>query len=189
VIVERNVPIATVTLNRPERLNALSDEVMRVLVGALGEMDADRDIHAIVLTGSERASAAGADIDEMAGMSAIDFAFGERVERWDALRRRSTILAGRTLSAAEAERAGLVARVVARETVVSEAQDAARAIAARGPIAQRRAREALDWAADMGLSDGLAFERKSLYLAFASEDAREELEAFTEQRRPQWSWK
>jgi len=90
---------------------------------------------------------------------------------------------------AEAERAGLVARVVARETVVREAQDAARAIAARAPIAQRLAREAIDRAADMGLGDGLAFERKSLYLAFASEDAHEGLEAFTQQRRPQWSWR
>jgi enoyl-CoA hydratase len=188
----------------------------------------------------------------MAGMAAIEFAFDERVERWDMLRRRSTpliaavsghclgggcelamlcdliiaadtarfgqpetsvgiipgaggtqrlvraigkakamdvILAGRTLSAAEAERAGLVARVVARETVVREAQDAARAIAARAPIAQRRAREAIDRAADMGVGDGLAFERKSLYLAFASEDAHEGLEAFTQQRRPQWSWR
>jgi enoyl-CoA hydratase len=188
----------------------------------------------------------------MASASAIEFAFGERVEQWDALRRLSTpliaavsghclgggcelamvcdfiiasegarfgqpetgvgiipgaggtqrlvraigkakamdvILTGRTLSALEAEAAGLVARVVAREVVVREAQAAAHAIAARAPIAQRLAREAVDKAADMGLSDGLAFERKSLYLAFASADAREGLEAFTQRRRPQWSWR
>jgi enoyl-CoA hydratase len=252
VIVERDGPVATVTMNRPEQLNALSDELMRGLVDALTELDADRDVRAIVLAGSTRAFAAGADIKEMASTSAMEFAFGNRVEQWDALRRLATpllaavsgyclgggcelamlcdfiiaadtalfgqpetgvgiipgaggtqrlvraigkakamdvILTGRTLSALEAERAGLVARVVAREAVLAEAQDAARAIAARAPIAQRLAREAVDRAADMGLGDGLAFERKSLYLAFASEDAREGLEAFSQRRRPQWSWK
>jgi enoyl-CoA hydratase len=99
------------------------------------------------------------------------------------------VLTGRTLSAREAERAGLVARVVAREMVVREAQSVAAEIARRAPIAQRLAREAIDKAADMGLADGLAFERKSLYLAFASEDAREGLIAFTDRRAPQWSWK
>jgi enoyl-CoA hydratase len=99
------------------------------------------------------------------------------------------ILTGRTLTAVEAERAGLVARVVTGEMVVREAQSAARAIAARAPIAQRLAREAVDRAAVMGLSDGPAFERKSLYLAFASEDAHEGLAAFSERREPKWSWK
>jgi enoyl-CoA hydratase len=99
------------------------------------------------------------------------------------------ILTGRTLTAREAERAGLVARVVTREMVVREAQDAAREIASRAPIAQRLAREAVDKAADMGLADGLAYERKSMYLAFASEDAQEGLSAFNERRSPEWSWK
>jgi enoyl-CoA hydratase len=252
VIVERDGAVTTVTMNRPGQLNALADELMGALVGALTELDADRDVRAIVLAGSERAFAAGADIKEMAGRTAIEFAFAARVEQWDAIRGLATpliaavaghclgggcelamlcdviiagdnasfgqpetsvgiipgaggtqrlvraigkakamdvILTGRTLSASDAERAGLVSRVVAREMVVREAQDAARAIAERAPIATLLAREAVDRAADMGLSDGLAFERKSLYLAFASEDAREGLQAFTERRRPQWSWK
>jgi enoyl-CoA hydratase len=252
ILLERDGLIATVTLNRPERLNALSDELMRALVETLAELDRDRDVRAIVLTGGERAFAAGADISEMASTPAMEFAFGERVEQWDALRRLTTpliaavsghclgggcelamlcdliiasdtarfgqpetsvglipgaggtqrlaraigkakamdvILTGRTLSAVEAERAGLVARVVAREMVVREAQAAAHAIAERAPIAQRLAREAVDRGADMGLGEGLQFERKSLYLAFASDDAREGLQAFTEQRRPRWSWK
>jgi enoyl-CoA hydratase len=252
VLVERDGSIATTIMNRPEQLNALSDELMSAVVAALTELDADRDIQAIVLTGGERAFAAGADIKQMASVSAMEFAFGGRVEHWDALRRLSTpliaavsghclgggcelamlcdfiiagdsanfgqpetsvgiipgaggtqrlvravgkakamdvILTGRTLSAHEAERAGLVARVVAHEMVIREAQDAARAIASRAPIAQRLAREAVDRAADMGLADGLAFERKSFYLAFASEDAREGLSAFTERRRPRWSSK
>lgn len=252
VLVERSGQIATVTLNRPEQLNALSDELMEALVSELTTLDEDRELRAIVLTGAERAFAAGADIKQMASMSPVDFAFGNRVEQWDALRALATpliaavaghclgggcelamtcdliiaadsasfgqpetavgiipgaggtqrlvraigkakamdvILTGRVLSAAEAERAGLVARVVARERVVAEARDVARAIASRAPIAQRLAREAVDRAADMGLADGLAFERKSLYLAFASEDAGEGLTAFNERRRPQWSWK
>jgi enoyl-CoA hydratase len=252
VLVERDGLIATVTMNRPDQLNALSDELMRGIVSAMVELDADRNVRAIVLTGSERAFAAGADIKRMAATTPMEFAFGEYVERWDALRRLNTpliaavsghclgggcelamlcdfvvasesaifgqpetgvgiipgaggtqrlvraigkakamdvILTGRTLTAEEAERAGLVARVVAREMCVREAQAAAHAIAARAPIAQRLAREAVDRAADMGLGDGLAFERKSLYLAFASEDAREGLSAFNDRRRPEWSWR
>jgi enoyl-CoA hydratase/carnithine racemase len=167
VLVERDGLVGTVTLNRPKQLNALSDELMRATVAALVELDGDHDIRAIVLTGSERAFAAGADIKQMASSTAMD-----------------VILTGRTLSAREAEQAGLVSRVVTREMVVREAQSAAEAIARKAPIAQRLAREAIDKAADMGLADGLAFERKSLYLAFASDDAREGLTAFTEHRRP-----
>jgi enoyl-CoA hydratase len=252
VLVDRDEPIATVTMNRPGQLNALSNELMSGVVQAMQELDRDREIRAIVLTGSERAFAAGADIKEMSSLTPIEFAFGARVEQWDALRAIRTpliaavsghclgggcelamicdlviasetasfgqpetgvgiipgaggtqrlvraigkakamdvILTGRTLSAAEAERAGLVSRVVTREMYLREAQSVARAVAARAPIAQRLAKEAVDRASDMGLGDGLAFERKSLYLAFASEDAREGLEAFSERRRPEWSWK
>jgi enoyl-CoA hydratase len=251
VLVDRDGAIATVTLNRPEQLNALSDEMMRAVVDALRALDGDRDIRCIVLTGSPRAFAAGADIKEMAGTDAMTFAFADRVEQWDALRRVGTplvaavsghclgggcelamlcdlivasdtasfgqpetsvgiipgaggtqrlvravgkakamdvILTGRTLDAHEAERAGLVARVVAREACLAEAQAVARRIATRAPIAQRLAKEAVDRAADMGLAEGLAFERKALYLAFASQDAREGLTAFTQRRAPQWSW-
>jgi enoyl-CoA hydratase len=251
VLVERGELIATVTMNRPERLNALSHEMMGAVASALVELDGDHSVRAIVLAGSERAFAAGADIKEMAATTAMEFAFGAHVEQLDAIRRLNTpliaavsghclgggcelammcdlivasetasfglpetgvgiipgaggtqrlvravgkakamdvILTGRTLDAYEAERAGLVARVVAREMWLREAQAAAHAIAARAPIAQRLAREAVDRAADLGLDDGLAFERKSLYLAFASQDAREGLTAFTERRRPQWSW-
>ncbi|MDQ6817860.1 MAG: enoyl-CoA hydratase-related protein [Actinomycetota bacterium] len=252
VLVERDAPIATVTMNRPEQLNALSNELMSGVVEAMQELDRDRAIRAIVLTGSERAFAAGADIKEMSSLTPIEFAFGARVEQWDALRAIRTpllaavsghclgggcelamicdiviasetasfgqpetgvgiipgaggtqrlvraigkpkamdvILSGRRLDAAEAERAGLVSRVVTSEMYLREAQDVARRVATRAPIAQRLAKEAVDRAADMGLADGLAFERKSLYLAFASEDAHEGLAAFSERRSPRWSWK
>src|SRR6184192_472827 len=86
VVVEREAPIAVVLLNRPEQLNALSDELMEQLVAALEELDRDDDVRAIVLGGSERAFAAGADIGELARASAIDLYYQRRVEHWDAIR-------------------------------------------------------------------------------------------------------
>jgi enoyl-CoA hydratase len=93
------------------------------------------------------------------------------------------------LTAHEALAAGLVARVVAREAWLGEARRVAGEIAARAPVAQRLARESLDRAFETGLDSGLDFERKALYLAFASEDAREGLTAFVEKRRPEWKSK
>src|ERR687888_761669 len=86
VLVERDGPIAVVLLNRPEQLNALSDELMDELVTKLRDLDADEAIRCIVLGGSERAFAAGADIGELAQASAIDLYYQRRVERWDAIR-------------------------------------------------------------------------------------------------------
>jgi enoyl-CoA hydratase len=99
------------------------------------------------------------------------------------------VLTGRVLTAHEALAAGLVARVVAREAWLEEGRRAAREIAARAPVAQRLARESVDRAFETGLDTGLDFERKALYLAFASEDAREGLSAFVEKRRPEWKSK
>jgi enoyl-CoA hydratase len=96
------------------------------------------------------------------------------------------ILSGRFLTAEEAERAGLVARVVAREAWLEEAKAVARAIASKGSIAQRLAKESVNLAFESSLETGLDFERKLLYLAFASEDAREGLTAFTEKRKPEF---
>jgi enoyl-CoA hydratase len=96
------------------------------------------------------------------------------------------VLTGRILTAHEALAAGLVARVVAREAWLDEARRVAGEIATRAPVAQRLARESIDRAFETGLDSGLDFERKALYLAFASEDAREGLSAFVEKRRPEW---
>jgi len=96
------------------------------------------------------------------------------------------VLSGRTLTAREALSAGLVARVVAREAWLDEARGVAAEIAGRAPVAQRLAKEALDRAFETGLDSGLDFERKALYLAFASADAREGLQAFVDKRRPEW---
>jgi enoyl-CoA hydratase len=247
VLVEREPPVGIVLLNRPEALNALNDEVMGLLVDSLEELDADDGIGCIVLGGSEKAFAAGADIGQMAEASAMDMYEARRIDRWDAIRRTRTplvaavsgfclgggnelamacdlivasetarfgqpetglgiipgaggtqrltravgkakamdvILSGRFLTADEAERAGLVARVVAKEAWLEEAKAVARAIAEKGPIAQRLAKESVNRAYESTLETGLDYERKALYLAFASEDAHEGLTAFTEKRKP-----
>ena len=86
VLAEREAAVAVVLLNRPQQLNALSDELMDELVSTLRELDRDEEIRAIVLGGNERAFAAGADIGELAQSSAIDLYYQRRVERWDAIR-------------------------------------------------------------------------------------------------------
>jgi enoyl-CoA hydratase len=249
VLVERDGAIAVVLLNRPDQLNALSDELMEELVSALTELDRDEGVRAIVLGGSERAFAAGADIGELAQASAIDLYYQRRIERWDAIRglwtpliaavsgyclgggcelamacdlivasesaqfgqpetglgiipgaggtQRLTravgkalamdvILSGRRLSADEALAAGLVARVVPQEAWLEEAKALAREIAEKGPVGTRLAKESVDRAFETTLTAGLEAERRALYLAFASEDAKEGLTAFTEKRKPEF---
>jgi enoyl-CoA hydratase len=246
---DRDGAVAVVLLNRPEQLNALSDELMDELVSTLEELDRDESVRAIVLGGNDRAFAAGADIGELAQASAIDLYYQRRVERWDAIRglwtplvaavsgyclgggselalscdlivasetaqfgqpetglgiipgaggtQRLTravgkavamdvILSGRRLNADEALQAGIVARVVAKEAWLEEAKRVARHIAEKGPVATRLAKESVDRAYETTLGAGLEAERRALYLAFASEDAREGLTAFTEKRKPEF---
>jgi enoyl-CoA hydratase len=252
VLVERDGLIAVVLLNRPDALNALSDELMEALVSALVELDRDQEVRCIVLGGSERVFAAGADIAELAKASPIDLYYQRRVERWDAIAglwtplvaavsgyclgggcelamacdlivasetaqfgqpetgvgvipgaggtQRLTravgkslamdvILSGRFLSADEALRAGLVARVVAREAWLDEAKRVARAIAEKAPVATRLAKEAVDRSFESPLTLGLEYERRLLALAFASADAKEGLNAFLEKRKPDFQGK
>jgi enoyl-CoA hydratase len=247
VLVERDEPIAVVLLNRPKQLNALSDQLMEALVDALRELDGDKAIRCIVVGGSERAFAAGADIGQLAQASPIAMYYQRRVDRWDEIRALWTplvaavsgfclgggcelamacdlivasetarfgqpetglglipgaggtqrltravgkavamdvILSGRFLSANEALRAGLAARVVAKEAWLAEAKRVAREIAAKGPVATRLAKEAVDRAFEGPLTLGIEYERRLLYLALASEDAKEGLTAFLEKRRP-----
>jgi enoyl-CoA hydratase len=249
VLAERDGPVALVLLNRPEALNALSDELMDELVAQVVEFDRDETVRCIVLGGSEHAFAAGADIGELARSSAIDFYYQRRVERWDAIRgvwkplvaavsgfclgggcelamscdlivasetavfgqpetslgiipgaggtQRLTravgkalamdmILSGRRLGAEEALTAGLVSRVVAREAWLEEAKRVAGEIAKKGPVATRLAKESVNRAYETTLQAGLEAERRALYLAFASEDAKEGLLAFIEKREPEF---
>jgi enoyl-CoA hydratase len=247
VLVERDEPVAVVTLNRPKQLNALSDDLMEELVERLQELDGDAGIRCIVLAGSERAFAAGADIRQLAEASTIELYYQRRVERWDTIRELWTplvaavsgfclgggcelamacdlivasetakfgqpetglgiipgaggtqrltravgkatamdvILSGRFLSAREALDAGLVARLVAQEAWLEETKRVARDIAAKGPVATRLAKEAVDRAYEGPLTLGLEYERRLLALVFASEDSKEGLTAFMEKRRP-----
>lgn len=86
VLTERDGPIAVVTLNRPDALNALSDALMEQLVSTLTELDRDDEVRCVVLAGNDKAFAAGADIAELARSSAIDLYYQRRIERWDAIR-------------------------------------------------------------------------------------------------------
>jgi enoyl-CoA hydratase len=238
-----------VLLNRPKQLNALSTELMDELAGALKELDADDAIRAIVVGGSERAFAAGADIEELSRATPIDLLYQRRMENWEVIRNLWTplvaavsgyclgggcelaltcdvviasetaqlgqpetnlgiipgaggtqrwarvagkaiamdvILSGRFLSAREALSAGLVSRVVAKEVWLEEAKRVARAIAAKGPVGIRLAKDSVDRAYESTLTLGLEYERRALYLAFASEDAKEGLNAFLEKRPPEF---
>ncbi len=249
VRVEREEPIAVVLLDRPQQLNALSDDLMDELVSVLRDLDDDESIRCIVLGGSERAFAAGADIGELATASPIDLYYQRRIDRWDAIRSLWTpvvaavsgyclgggcelamvcdlivasesavfgqpetgvgiipgaggtqrltravgksvamdvVLSGRRLNAREALESGLVARVVVREAWLDEARRLAREIASKAPVATRLAKEAVDHAYEGGLGYGLDYERRAMYLAFASADAREGLNAFLEKRRPEF---
>jgi enoyl-CoA hydratase len=246
VVSERDGAIAVVTMNRPDRLNALNDELIGGVVVALEDADRDAEVRAIVLAGGEKAFAAGADIGQMATATAMEMHEArERIELWDRIRAVRTpivaavsgyclgggnelalacdlivaspsaqfgqpetgvgiipgaggtqrltravgksiamdvILSGRFLTAEEALSAGLVARIA--DDWLGEAKAVAAAIAAKAPVATRLAKELVDHAFETTLSAGVAAERKALYLAFASEDAREGLSAFVEKREP-----
>jgi enoyl-CoA hydratase len=249
VVHERDGAVGVVLLNRPRQLNALSGELMEALVDALESLDADPEVRAIVVGGDERAFAAGADIDELAGGTPISLYEGRRIERWDRIQALRTpivaavsgyclgggcelamacdlivasetarfgqpeinlgvhpgaggtqrltravgkaiamdmILTGRMLSAREALAFGLVARVVAKEAWLAEARRVAHEIASKSPVALRLAKEAVDRAFEAPLSLGIDYERRSFYLARASEDAEEGLRAFVEKRKPEF---
>ena len=252
VLVERQPEqrTALVRLNRPQQLNALNGATMDALCTALEELDRDEAVRAIVVTGNERAFAAGADIGEMAGATPIDMLLTNRIGQWDRIRRISKpviaavngwclgggcelamtldlivageearfgqpeigigvipgaggtqrltraigkskamemILTGEPITAAEAERAGLVARVTQDELCVEDALALAAKMAEKSPIALRLAKEAVNAAYEMRLTDALAHERRLFYLLFASEDQKEGMAAFLEKRSPDFT--
>ncbi|HSM38754.1 MAG TPA: enoyl-CoA hydratase-related protein [Candidatus Limnocylindrales bacterium] len=249
VLVERQAEARTalVRLNRPKQLNALNGPFMDELCEALEELDRDDAVRAIVVTGSERAFAAGADIGEMADATPIDMLRTNRIAQWDRIRRigkpviaavngwclgggcelamtldlilagegakfgqpeinigvipgaggtqrltraigksraMEMILTGEPMGAAEAADRGLVARVVPDELLVEDALALAARIATKSPVALRLAKEAVNAAYEMSLTDALAHERRLFYLLFASEDQKEGMAAFLEKREP-----
>src|SRR2546422_4248807 len=224
VIVEKDGPIAVVTLNRPQALNALSYALVKDLSLAMQELDHDNDMRVIIVTGREKVFAAGADIKEMAERGPFDERIHERLGYRDQInkitkpviaavsgfalgggcelamscdiiiasetarfgqpevnlgiipgsggtqrltrtvgkyRAMEMVLAGETMSAADAERFGLVNRVVPVEVLLDEAKNIAKKIAAKPVLAVKAAKEAVLKSANTALDEGLEFERKS----------------------------
>lgn len=249
ILVETVGRVGLVRLNRPKALNALNATLIRELVTALEAFDADPAIGAMVITGSERAFAAGADIKEMADASPVDLLQRDFIAPLDRLVKlhkpliaavsgyclgggnelamtcdmivasesarfgqpeinlgvipgaggtqrlvravgkavaMEMVLNNRTLNAAEAERYGLVNRVVPVERYLDEALALAEQIAARAPLALRLAREAVNHAYESFLTDGLADERRAFFLLFSSADQKEGMQAFVEKRPANW---
>jgi enoyl-CoA hydratase len=249
ILVETHDKVGLVRLNRPQAMNALNNELLAELMEALSNFDQDPEIGTIVITGSERAFAAGADIKEMADATPVEMLQQNRVGQFDRLRlikkpviaaisgwclgggceiamacdmiiaaesarfgqpeitigvipgaggtQRLTravgkavamemILNNRILTAEEAQRFGLVNRVVPVERYLDEALDLAAEIASRAPVAVRLAKEAILQAFETSLADGLADERRAFYLLFATQDQKEGMAAFIEKRKPEW---
>jgi enoyl-CoA hydratase len=240
--------VALVRLNRPEALNALNSALLGELVTVLDRLEADEDVRCVVLTGSERAFAAGADIKEMsdksyAQMFKADFftAPAQRIERFrkpiiaavagyalgggcelammcDFIIAAETakfgqpeinlgvmpgiggtqrltrfvgkskamdmILTARMMDAAEAERSGLVSRVVAADKLIEEAMGAAKKIAAQSPLAVMMNKELVQTAYETTLTQGVATERRLFHSLFAFEDQTEGMAAFVDKRKP-----
>ncbi|HEX3429408.1 MAG TPA: enoyl-CoA hydratase [Rhizomicrobium sp.] len=248
ILVRREGAVAIVTLNRPKALNALNSELLAELVAALEAIDADDTLHAAVVTGSERAFAAGADIREMASKSYMDMYkanfFAGAADRIAAIRKpviaavagyalgggcelamlcdfiiaadnakfgqpeihlgvmpgiggtqrlarfvgkskaMDMCLTGRNMDAAEAERAGLVARVVPLADLLAEATKAAQAIAEQSLPVVMMTKEAINRAYETTLAEGIRFERRVFHAMFATEDQKEGMAAFAEKRKP-----
>lgn len=238
--------VGVITLNRPKQLNALNDQLMNELGAALKAFDADEKIGCIVLTGSERAFAAGADIGAMAQYSFADAYKGDYITRnWEQIRsiRKPVIaavsgfalgggcelammcdfiiaadnakfgqpeiklgvipgaggtqrlpravgkakamdmaLTARMMDASEAERAGLVSRVVPFEKLMDEALGAALIISGFSQIAVMAAKESVNRAFEGTLSDGVMFERRLFHALFATQDQKEGMDAFVNKR-------
>jgi len=245
--------LGMIALNRPEALNALNTKMVTELISALNEFEADEEVRCVVIYGSERAFSAGADIKEMADMTAVQMAMtGHFFPLWDKIGRypkpivgalsgfvlggglelamscdvliasettqfgqpeidigvmpggggtqrltsavgkykaMEMVLTGKRIGAEEAKTLGLVSRVVPKETYLSEAKKVAGEIAAKSPVAVRLAKMAVNKAFEMGLGDGLDFERELFYLLFASEDKAEGMKAFMEKRKPEFRGK
>ena len=249
IIVETKGRVGIIRLNRPQALNALNKALMIELVQAIDAYETDDNIGCLLITGSDKAFAAGADIKEMADKSFIDVYLGNFAASWDhATRARKPIVAavagfalgggcelamhcdiiiaadsakfgqpeiklgvipgiggtqrltravgkakamdmiltGRNMDAAEAERAGLVARVVPAASLMDEAMKVADTIATMSLPSVLAGKEAINRAFESPLAEGVIFERRIFHALFATDDQKEGMKAFVEKRKPQW---
>ena len=253
ILVETRGRVGLATLNRPKALNALNDALMNELGDALAKFDADDGIGAIVITGSDRAFAAGADIGAMKDRGYRDVYMGEFVTRnWERMKSvrkpviaavagyalgggcelammcdivfaaegarfgqpeiklgiipgaggtqrlpravgkakaMDLVLTGRMMDAAEAERAGLVSRVVPADKLIEEALAAAAQIAEFSLPSVMMAKESVNRAFESPLAEGMLFERRLFHALFATEDQKEGMAAFVEKRKPKFKHK
>jgi enoyl-CoA hydratase len=240
--------VGVITLNRPKALNALNSELLAELIGVLEEWDRGTDVRCIVLTGSDRAFAAGADIKEMSGQSYMDMFksnfFASANDRISAIRKpiiaavagyalgggcelamlcdfiiaadtakfgqpeinlgvmpgiggtqrltrfvgkskaMEMCLTGRNMDAAEAERAGLVSRVVPAAELLAEAMKAAATIAEKSTPIVMMTKETVNVAYETTMTEGVRFERRVFHSMFATDDQKEGMAAFSEKRKP-----
>lgn len=249
ILVERRGRVGLVTLNRPKALNALDRTTLEEVVSAVSAMDTDPGVGAVVITGSGKAFAAGADIKEMADKGYLEMYDADWFRGWEDLTRlripliaavsgfalgggcelammcdfiiagdnakfgqpeinlgvvpgmggsqrltravgkakaMDMILTGRFIDADEAERSGLVARVVPAADTVEEALKAAEVIASKSKPAAMLAKEAVNAAFETGLAQGVLFERRLFHSLFGSEDQKEGMAAFAEKRQPEF---
>lgn len=249
ILTETRGRVGIIRLNRPQALNALNTKLVAELSAAIGGFEADDTIGCLIITGSEKAFAAGADIKEMADKSFIEAYMGDFAAAWDrAAHARKPIIAavagyalgggcelamhcdliiaadtakfgqpeiklgvipgiggtqrltravgkskamdliltGRMMDAAEAERAGLVARVVPAAQLMDEALKVAETIAAMSLPSVLAAKEAVNRAFETPLAEGIRFERRIFHSLFATEDQKEGMAAFIEKRPPQF---
>ena len=250
ILLERQGGVGWITLNRPKVLNALNLQLMNEVVDAATSLDRDPEIGCLVITGSAKAFAAGADIPEMAPNDYMDMYLNDWFSTWDRLSQvRKPIIAavagyalgggcelamicdillaadtakfgqpeiklgvipgiggsqrltravgkakamelcltGRTMDAAEAERAGLVSRIVPSVELLTDAQKTAETIAGMSLPITMMAKEAVNRAFESSLAEGVRFERRLFHSAFATADQSEGMAAFTEKRPPNFT--
>ncbi len=251
IAVQEERPLGIVTLRRPDALNALNGRMASEIIAALSAFEAEEEVRCVVMTGSDKAFCAGADIREMAGKSAVDVLKSEHLHAlWEKVggfpkpivaaisgyalggglelamccdiivaaegtrlgqpeiniglipggggtqrllravgkyKAMEMILTGSTITAEDAKSCGLVNRVVLQGKSLEEAKKLALDIAAKSPIALRLAKKAVARAEEVGLSDGLEFERGLFYLLFATKDREEGMKAFLEKRKQEFT--
>ena len=250
ILVEQRGAVSLVRLNRPQALNALNSQVLADLIAAFAAYDADASQRCLVITGSEKAFAAGADIKEMSGQSFAQMYGGNFFAGYDHVtatrkpwiaavsgfalgggcelammadiiiaaenakfgqpeiklgvtpgmggsqrlvraigkaKAMEMCLTGRMMDAAEAERSGLVARVVPTEALLDEALKLAETIAGMAPLASIAVKEEIDAAFEMSLKEGVRFERRLFHGLFGSADQKEGMAAFVEKRPGNWT--